>query len=263
MKKLALLFSCTLLVFSCQKVIDVDLNESNPQTVIEGNYTAEDSTVVVRITNTSSYFNSDASQTVNNADVTITDVNGLTTNIPFVEAGIYILENYAPEFDTEYILSVQANGETFSATCEMRTPVLIDDITYEFFPSIFGADAGYAPFLNYQDPADQTDFHLITLGVNSKEWSELTDILQQDDSLVNGNYVERPLFGRSLFEFGDTVHMHFRTVDEKIYSYYGQAISNATGGGSSAPGNPDSNWDNGALGFFSAYSSSRKSVVIE
>jgi len=75
MKKLALLFSCTLLVFSCQKVIDVDLNESNPQTVIEGNYTAEDSTVVVRITNTSSYFNSDASQTVNNADVTITDVN--------------------------------------------------------------------------------------------------------------------------------------------------------------------------------------------
>ena len=263
MKKLAFVMFSTSLFFSCQKVIDVDLNESNPQTVIEANYSAEDSTVSVRITKTSSYFNSDASQTIDNAVVTIRDANGVSTDVPFYESGLFILENYAPQFNTEYALFVQINEETFSATCEMRSPILIDDITYEFFPSIFGAEAGYAPFLNYQDPADQTDFHLVTLGVNSEEWLELTDYLQQDDALVNGNYVERPLFGRSLFELGDTVHMHFRTVDEKIYSYFGQAISNASGAGSSAPGNPDSNWENGALGFFSAYSSSRKSVVIE
>ena len=49
MKNIFYFFAIIALLASCQKVIDIDLNEANPTPVIEGNYTAEDSTVRVKL----------------------------------------------------------------------------------------------------------------------------------------------------------------------------------------------------------------------
>ena len=38
MKKILFAFSLLAVVYSCQKEIDVDLNEANPQLIIEANY---------------------------------------------------------------------------------------------------------------------------------------------------------------------------------------------------------------------------------
>ena len=62
---------------------------------------------------------------------------------------------------------------------------------------------------------------------------------------------------------GDTISYEFRTVDKAIFDYTFQAADIAGGSNSAAPGNPITNWDNGALGYFNAYGVSRDSVVIQ
>ncbi len=263
MRKLAYILGLVVLASSCQKVIDVDLNDANQTIVIEGNYTGEDSTVRVSVTLTSSYFNNDPSPTVDNAIVTITDQNGVPTVVPSIGNGQYELSGYAPTYGTSYTLTVVSNGQTYNAVCGMAAPVQLDPITYEYLEGFFGADPGYVTFLNFQDPENTTDFYQIVITENGKRYDRIDEIQTQDDALTNGNYVIRPLFLSDLSQIGDTISYEFRTVDEAIFDYTFQTADIAGGSNSAAPGNPITNWDNGALGYFNAYGVSRDTVIIQ
>ncbi len=263
MRKLAYILGFIALASSCQKVIDVDLNDANQNIIIEGNYTAEDSTVSVRLTLTSSYFDSEPSQTIDNALVTITDQNGATTTVPSIGNGNYELTNYIPVFGTSYVLTVVADGTTYSATCSLANPVQLDPITYQFLDGFFGADPGYVSILNFQDPAGEVNFYNIVISENGTTFDRIDEIQQQDDAFTDGNYIQRPLFLNDLSELGDTISYEFRSVDEAIFNYTSEAASISGGSNSAAPGNPTTNWDNGALGYFSAYSVSRDTVIIQ
>ncbi|GAB5417944.1 MAG: DUF4249 domain-containing protein [Crocinitomicaceae bacterium] len=263
MRKLAYILGLIVLASSCQKVIDVDLNDSNQNIVIEGNYTAEDSTVRVRLTLTSSYFDSEPSPTIDNALVTITDQNGTTTTVPSIGNGDYELTNYIPLFGTSYILSVAANGATYSATCNLANPVQLDPITYQYLDGFFGSDPGYVSILNFQDPEGEVNFYQIIITENSTSFDRIDEIQTQDDAFTDGNYIQRPLFLNDLSELGDTISYEFRSVDEAIFNYTAEAASISGGSNSAAPGNPSTNWNNGALGYFSAYGVSRDTVIIQ
>lgn len=262
MRSLITLSIAAVALFGCTKVIDVDLNEANEKYVIEANYSAEDSTVRVLITKTSSFFDNNASPKVNNATVTIVDALGTPTTVNFVGDGHYELTGYVPTFNSTYTLNVVADGNGFTADCYLPNPVELSPITYEYFPPFFGGEDGYAAYLNFNDPADTVNYYLIVLGKNSEPWDNLSDILSQDDQLTDGNFVERPLFGRELYQIGDTVKMELRSVSKTQYDYTLEAQS-IVGSQSGAPGNPTNNWSGDALGSFNAYSSSRQGVVIQ
>ncbi len=263
MKKLAYILGLIVLASSCQKVIDVDLNESNQNIILEGIYTGEDSTVRVKISLTSSYFNSDPSATIDNAVVMIADANGVISMIPSVGNGMYALSNYIPNYGTTYTLSVNFDGQLYKAQCAMPTPVQLAPITYEYFDGFFGSDGGYAPFINFTDPAGQTDFYQIVLGTNGVIYNNLDEIITQDDSFTDGNFITRPLFAGDFNQLGDTVYMELRTVDRAVFDYTNELQSIAGGSNSAAPGNPTTNWDNGALGYFNAYGISVDTVIIQ
>jgi hypothetical protein len=260
MKYLALIFGL-ILFGSCQKVIDVDLNEANPVTVIEANYTAEDSTVRVLITQTSNFFSNDASPTVDNAVVTITDQAGNSQQVPFDAAGWYVLTNYVPSYETTYTMTVLHDGVTYTATCELKTAIAQQPIIYDFVePGIFG-DGGYIVAVSYLDPPDAGDYTSAVLSKNGKQLKKLSDVTLNDDLFTNGNPVTRPIFVK-FFDLGDTVEIELRTIDQKIYDYYTELVS-LTDPNSAAPANPTYQWTNRALGYFSAYPSSRQSVIIQ
>lgn len=259
MKYLTLIFGLILFA-SCQKVIDVDLNDTNAVTVIEANYIAEDSTVRVYITQTSNFFTNEASPTVDNALVTITDQAGNSQQVPFDAAGVYVLTNYIPSYESTYTMTVLHNGITYSATCEMKTAIPQLPVIYEFIePGIFG-DGGYIVAVSYQDPPESGDYSSALLSTNGTQSNNLSDLTLNDDLFTNGNPVTRPIFVK-FYELGDTVEIELRTIDKKIYNYYTELIS-LTDPNSAAPANPTYQWTNRALGYFSAYSSSRQSVII-
>lgn len=263
MKQL-LYFSALIIVFaSCTKKIDVDLNDANPNVVIEANYSANDSTVRVRITTTSSYFDQSGSPEINNATVTITDHLGNSTPVNFVGNGNYELTAYIPNYNTNYTLSVVANGELFEATCAMKSPVDLLPITFEYFPPLFGGEDGYVPFMNFVDPVDTVNHYIIALSKNDQVWDLLPDLFSQDDKLTDGNLIERPLFPNEFYQLGDTIKMELRMVDKSYHDYIIEAQSIAGSQSTAAPANPTNNWSNSALGYFNCYSSSFETVVVE
>lgn len=263
MKKLFYIFILGFVFFSCQKVIDVDLNEANAQVVIEGVFTAEDSTVRVRVSLTSNYFDASTSPTIDNAVVTISDYLGNSTTINSIGNGVYELSNYIPIFNSTYKLNVLYNGVDYEAECDLQSPVALNDITYEYTPGFFGLEGGYLVYLNFNDPAGIVNNYLIVLSRNGVESTDLTEYFLQDDLFTDGNLLERPLFGNDFYALGDTVGMELRTVDKQVYDYFNEVIGIASGGGGAAPANPTTNWNNKALGYFSAYGNSRKSVIIQ
>lgn len=263
MKKIGILSLLSLALFSCQKVIDVDLNEANPQVVIEANYTAEDSTVRVRVSITSNYFDASASPTVDNAIVTIKDQAGNVISVPSVGGGDYVLTNYIPQFNTTYTMNVMYNDVNYEANCFLQQPVELSEITYQLIPSFFGQDGGYVVYLRLQDQPDTVNNYLIVLTQNGEELGKLSQMFLQDDLFTDGNFIERPLFGIRFFDAGDTISMELRSVDQAVYDYFGELISIVSGGGGAAPANPTTNWNNKALGYFNAYGNNRRSVVIQ
>lgn len=263
MRNLAFILGLILLASSCQKVIDVDLNDSNQNIVIEANYKAEQDRVEVLVTMTSSYFDSEASPFVDDAIVTITDANGAATVVPHVIGGLYRLTQYTPQYGSNYTVSVTSNGETYTAVCNLPAPVQLDPITYQYLDGFFGADPGYVSIMNFQDPAGEVNFYNIVISENGTAFDRIDEIQQQDDGFTDGNYIQRPLFLNELSQLGDTISYEFRSVDEMIFNYTAEAASISGGSNSAAPGNPTTNWDNGALGYFSAYSVSRDTVVIQ
>lgn len=250
---------------SCQKDItdDVDLNNADPQVVIEAIYTAEDSTVRVKVSYTSSYFEQTASPFYDNATINIIDANGLATTVPNIGSGEYVLSNYVPQFNTYYSIKATIEGVEYSSTCFLQEPVQLDDMEAEFIPGFFGLEGGYVVYMNLQDQPDTLNNYFVVLSRNGVPYSDLTEMFLQDDKFTDGNYVSRPLFGVEFFEVGDTIDMELRSVDQAVYDYYAEIISIAGGGGGAAPANPTSNWDNKALGCFNAYGNSRKSLVIQ
>ncbi len=269
MRKIVSILFFTSLLFSCQKVIDVDLNSSNPKIVIEANYSAEDSTIIVKVSETSNYFDASSSPTINSAQISITNQNGISQNIPSIGNGEYLLGNYAPIFNSEYTLNVSLNGNNYTAMCFLPSPTPLKNITYEYVNGFFGIDGGYVCYLNYDDPVDTTNFFIALLSENHVQRDHVYDFILTDDRLTEGNSISRPLFGPdNLFNLNDTVGLELRAVDERIFNYYVELQSIVEGGGggfsgqSAAPSNPENNWNNDALGYFNAYSNSRKEVII-
>ena len=262
MKKLICLLIITAAFSSCQKDIDIDLNSANPTIVIEANYTAEDSTVLVQITETVNYFGSNVTPTVDNATVTITDQNGVSQTVPFTNNGNYILVNYVPEFNSVYTLNVISEGASYTAHCKLSSPVQVEVPTYEWNPGVFGSDPGFIVFMNFLDPADTVNLYAAILTVNGEEFNRLNEGWIQDDLITEGNYLSRPLWGGPQVDSLDTVIIELRSIDAAIYDYINEAAGIVGGSSSAAPGNPTSNWDNGALGYFSAYSATRAEVIL-
>ena len=256
-------FSILITLASCTKVIDVDLNEADPKFVIEANYTAEDSTVRVQLSLTSSYFDNAPATTLNNLVVVITDHLGNPQTVPFVGNGYYELSNYIPIFDTDYTMTVQYNGITYTAISKMNSPVPLEPITYAYFEGILGIAPGYFVNLRFNDPPGVANQYIVAVSLNHVEETNLTDLYLRDDVYSDGNLVERPLYRDTLFQIGDTVGIELRTVDKSVYDYFAEILSIAGGQSSAAPANPKTNWDNKALGYFSTYSNSRMEVVIE
>lgn len=262
MKNIFYLLLLSTFTFSCQKVIDVDLNEENAEIVIDATYTAKDSTVRVVVSNTTSYFDSSSPTYITDATVVITDQSGVTTTVSHIGNGVYELTNYIPNYNEIYTLNVSTNGLLYTAQSEMNPPVALSPITYDYVDGFFGAEGGYVVYFNMQDPIEEGDYYEIALSRNGFPYHSYTEVFTQDDKLTNGNFVQRPLFGGELYELQDTILMELRTITKDKYNYINE-IQSLASGQSGAPGNPNSNWDNNALGFFSAYSSSYQEVIIQ
>lgn len=265
MKNLLFPLLALLLLSACTKVIDIDLNSSSPQIAIEAQLLEGIHDFTVRITQTGNYFSTDAPLTV--ADATVSLQRGAESPIELnnVGNGNYEIPNYVATANTPYVLTVNAGGSVYQASSFLPKPVALDTLVVEVAdqPPFGAADAdSFQIVCHFQDPAAETNFYRIKTVVNGIPHSKGEYLLVIDDRLINGNYIQIPIF-TDAFELNDQVEVELVSMDAQMYDYFNTlSLLVGNGNSSAAPANPKTNWSGGALGYFGAFSISRKTVVV-
>ena len=255
--------SSSLFLFSCEEVIEIDLNESNPEWVIEARIDDETNEALVDISKTTSYFEPGVSEVGSGATVSISSTTGDTYELSEYAPGKYRAPDINLQLQEQYELKVELEGQTYEAISILQAPLQVDSLVTEYRGGGIGPGEGYYVRLAFQDPPAVRNYLRLEIWVNGEA---RPDIGLYDDNLTDGNEIAFPLFIEP-FELGDTVEIKVHAVDFEVYRYWtglSSLLGDAPGGGdSAAPANPPSNISNDALGYFGVSSVTRVSTIIE
>lgn len=241
-------------LFSCEKVIDVNLNDEDPKVVIEAMFTAGETTHQVVITKTLNFSEAEPYPVVDNAVVTVTDNLGNSQVLSYAGNGVYETTGYAVVEGRTYTLTAVIDGQTYTALSTVPTAVPIDQLTVLSFQ--FGPDTVNALIPLRMDPAGVKNFYQFNLFNNSER---VSGIYLQDDAFSDGIQVQQPIFdNEGSYKSGDTAFVEMYGIDEPVYNYFFALLQNQT----ATPANPTSNFSGGCLGYFSARTKDTASVII-
>jgi Domain of unknown function (DUF4249) len=253
MKTISILRSFLLFftLFSCTKVINVNLNNANPNIVIEGIVSDGPGPYQVQLAQTVNFSDPNVFPPVTGATVKITDSTlGITDSLKEVVPGTYVTQKLLEGVTGHtYQLYVLSNGQKYTASSTMPQKVNLDSVTF-YTTNIFGKRSTSA-VANFQDPVGIANYYTFTEYVNGQAIDQTFNF---SDRLSDGKYIRRQLFNDSSYiNPGDQVSIKMRCVDNPVWQYF-NTLGQAKGNNSQAitPTNPLSNISNNALGYFSA-----------
>lgn len=260
-----LLAAATLAFTGCEKVIDIDLNSSDPQYVIEASITDQPGPYTVKITRSVNFDESNVFPDVSGAVVVLSDDAGNTETLAEQQPGIYQTATSIGVAGRTYTLAVTANGNTWTAVCKMPQPVVFDSVRIETY-SLFGNSATYAIPV-YTDPAGKGNSYRFVQYINNRLDNSL---YFNNDQFSDGVANARPLAAGgppdpdNELVAGDTITIDMQCIATAVYDYYVvlDELSSGGGLGSATPANPPSNFTNKALGYFSAHTVQTKSAIV-
>ncbi|MEM9849464.1 MAG: DUF4249 domain-containing protein [Bacteroidota bacterium] len=265
MRNLSYIILIFLVLTACEKVIDVDLEESDPQIVIEANLQAGEHDFVVNISETADYFDNQLPTSIEAAAVRLVAEDGTITMIPWSSSGQYRTTMTAMPKQT-YRLEVQIGEALYQASSFLPERVALLNLETEFQEARGPLDEGYLVFSRFQDDGAVDNYYRFLHSVDGVLQNDGDDLQVSDDNFFNGGTARLPLF-QKIFNPGEEIELILQHFDAASFDYFNSLadiVSSGDGaaGGSAAPGNPNTNWSNGALGYFSAFSSDTLSIQI-
>ena len=278
-KKVIMLVSSVVILTSCEKVIDIDLINTEPKVVIEATITDTEGPHKVYISKTSDYFEPGKYPAISNGLVIISDDAGVVDTCIEIEPGVYQTTKIEGKPDSYYSLFVETEGKTYTAETYMPEKVELDSVTYMFTNAVSPeSNDGYLIKCQFVDPVEQENYYRVKTFKNGDFFIENgNEFVIWDDVLFDGVNADIPAKrGGEMFCLYDTISIELLTINKKTFQYYTSLINSLASGsggmgsigkkmiiGAAAPVNPPTNLSNGAAGYFAAYCISKKSVIIE
>lgn len=250
---LTILISLFIIITSCEEVIEIDLNFSDPQIVIEGAVTDQPGPYTVQITKTTDYYNPGEYPTVSGAVVTISDDAGNFETLSETEPGIYQTDSLRGRSGRTYSLSVEIDGEIYEASSEMPVAIEIDRL-----------DTRHNLTCEFRDTPGIEDYCRLKVYKNGKEED---GYFLYNGRLSDGNRVRYDRFHIEEIEENDLIQVDLLTIDENVYEYY-STLSDVLAtdprglGSTDVPANPISNISGDVLGYFGAYTVRTDSTIV-
>lgn len=264
---------------SCEKEINLDLKNTSPKLVVEGNILWGIDTVInqqeLKLSLSANYTGNTNPLPVTNAIVMVNDgTNTYTYN--HIENGVY-RSSFIAATNKTYKLIINYEGDEYNAYETLKAGgAAIDSLTVNYFPSALGSPEGNFITVNTTDPFNERNFYLWQLFINEQLMinpspGNIYRAIQKDD-FFNG----QPLLNYLPFDnfpvvTGDIARLHQLNISEQMYNYY-YSIFNLTASspvsGDVPPGNIKGNIvnlnkpDKNALGYFGACSISIKTKSI-
>jgi hypothetical protein len=246
---------------SCEKVIDVPLNEAEQKIVIEAVFKDAPGANYVMISKTGSVYQESNFYKVTDATVTITGSDGATAVLDHVGNGKYHHLTFQTLPQVNYTLVVEVDGQIFEASCLTRKKSEMDSLSYIPVGPPFANPEDSLSLVSFHmlDPVDEENYYWMKIFRNGNENS---GYYLGNDEFINGQNFEAPFFG-SEAKPGDSVMVEMMMIDKANYNYL-IGLSNALNAGpfTAAPANPPTNIQGGALGFFGAYTTDSLSIII-
>lgn len=252
MRRLPLYILLITTLASCEKVIDVDLKDSEKQYVIEGIVTNRAGDCSVRVSRSVSFSATDGFDGVENASVSIKEEGGNTTVLSAVSKGVYESDDLVVVTGKTYQLQVEVGERVFIANCTVPEPVPMDSISVRE-ESFFGEKLKFAN-VHYNDPPGKGNAYRFVLYVNGRKEP---GIFIRNDDYSDGRPSVITLFtppdDEKDIKSGDVVKVEMQSISPVIYDYWYSLTQGASGNsGSASPANPVGNIEGGGLGYFSA-----------
>lgn len=251
---------------ACEKVISVDLNTAEKRYVVEAVLTDQPNSCKVLLTETKNFDDKNTFDGVSGAQITIADDNGNSITLTETTAGVYEAPALTGVSGHTYNLTINVAGQMFTAASTMPALVPFDSL-YITERTFFDETNKYASLL-YKDPAGKGNAYRYIQYVNGLK--EKT-IFVRDDDLSDGRTIERRLFfftddeeeGDKKLKTSDNVRVEMLCINYPVYKYWYSLAQSSTGENQSAtPGNPVTNIQGGALGYFSAHTIQIKTVIV-
>ncbi len=262
---LCVLFMIT--VCSCEHIVHVELADSEPLIVIEGNFTNEMGYHIVKISKSMSFHNSSEFPLVSGADVVIKGSDGFVEKLTEVSPGKYTTSFVKGTPKVTYTLTVKVEGETYISQSYMPPPINMDTvfINKENFEWWERKPKGYRLYCQFFDGQENGDYILFRTNIDGKLQEK---IFVFSDEYVNARLVQYRFYDIDIYK-GSRVFVEVCSIDEKAYKYFKSlrnVIVDNEGGGRSGPvgaipSNPECNFTNGALGCFVAFSICKSNSV--
>lgn len=259
------------LTFSCEKVIDVDLNTAPPRLVVEASINWVKNTSgnvqLIRLSTTTGYFSQEI-PAVTDAIVTVTNSSGVVFDFFQIDTpGLYICGNFVPTLNETYTLTIIYQGQTYISTEKLLATPEVTRIEQRDNAGILG-DATEVKFF-FNDIPNETNFYFLGIIDPYKvipEYGILEDRFFQNNEMFG-------LYFSEDFVPGDTITFTMSGVSQQYYNYMTILLAQAgttSAGPFSTPtstvrGNivNQTNFNNFALGFFRLGETEVKEYVIQ
>ena len=251
------------MLWSCEKAIDLKLKDSDvPKYVIEGSVTNQPNGCKVAISETKNFGDDNQFNGISGASVKIEN-NGNTYMLTETGKGIYESTSVTGTPGQTYRLTVSIKAEVFTASSTM--PAVVDFLDFTLKPNDFDTTRA-TPRVKFKDPLDTRNRYWFQQYINDNlqmEYKVLNDEYTQGQEVNEYLVFENKTKNRALnLKKGDRLTAEMHCIDEPVFTYLFSLFGANGGDNGAAPTNPLSNISGGALGFFSAHTSQRKTIVI-
>ena len=267
-----LLFALTISLFSCEDVIEVEVQNTTPRLVIDAQFnifTALEAPRLeggVKLRMSANYFDLNV-PIIKDALVTITHLNsGLEYPLLFDESIGMFLPNkidFLTDFISKYELKVVYKGQVYRANTNfVPVPPILKAV--QGTKTLFSGDETEI-ILSFQDFSERDDFYLYDFGQDI--YRPIEDRFFQGEEFVFSHF-----YSSDEVKVGDLITIKAHGVEEQYYNYFNLILTLTDSNGGpfqSLPASSRGNIlnvtqpDNYPLGYFLISESDQKQLLIE
>ncbi|MEY3501926.1 MAG: hypothetical protein RL308_3599 [Bacteroidota bacterium] len=215
--KIYFLIAISILVASCEKVIDVDLNTAPPKLVVDAAIKWQKGTLgneqSIKLTTTTSYYSNQV-PAATGATVYITDAANTVFN--FVETastGNYVCTNFRPVLNGNYVLTITYDGATYNATETLKPVPTIEYITQRNDGGFTGQDIEIKTF--FTDNGTTEDYYLFRY---KPSYTAIPIYALEEDRFFQGNQIFG-LYRSDKLESGQNIDISLSGISKQYFNY--------------------------------------------
>ena len=270
-----IIFLLSVMVVACTERIDIQLNDSYIRLVVDGSITTDTLAHTVILTKTTSYYFNQSAPMVTGAIVSIS-TGDIKYDLKELKPGVYCTEPIVYGIAGNiYTLNIKLSGQLggytdYTASSSLNAVSPLDSIKLLYHPD--WSDKGFWEVRSFfQDPPTE-DYYRFLISRNNEILSDtLDEWFVTDDIFLNGNYsYDTPVAfldqssGDERLTSGDKLSVEMNSIGKDYAEFLLGAQSELMGSNplfGGPPANVKGNINNGAIGFFAAYSVTRASTI--